>query len=98
MANLLQQENTHATVTMSTALFLNWQWNALSAIDGSLNLAADSCQCCAATETQGSRWLQLDLGKLYLLQIIQILGRSGKSGRSMFIGKQTYLENTSITI
>lgn len=57
--------------------------------DGSLNMASDSCQCCAATETQGSRCLQLDLGKLYLVQIIQILGRSGKSGRSMFIGKQS---------
>ena len=75
-SNVITQQNTQVTMS-KTLIYENYNWNGTNVIDGSMSMDASMCNCCAATQTSSPRWLQLDFNHQYLVQFIQILGRTG---------------------
>lgn len=72
-ANTIQLDVSRVNISMSKTFDT---WSAAKAIDGSLEMSADACLCCAATIAASPRWLQVDFSSIYLIQVVQILGRN----------------------
>ena len=45
------------------------------AVDGNKDRNSDSCGCCAATAHRNNTWFMLDLGKDFIIESYEILGR-----------------------
>ena len=79
-ANLFDQPDVNATVTMSRVYYGSYgysydnRYKAINVIDGSTQQDPDSCQCCAVTEASGNQWLDIELQDQHRIQFIQITG------------------------
>lgn len=75
-SNLLQSPIIKIAEVQSSELVNPYAWNASNVIDGSLRQDLDDCDCCAAMNSTGTNWIQIDVKRHVLIKYIQVLGRT----------------------
>ena len=74
LPNLIQAIKDNVKINISTSQSGKGKMNA---IDGNTSYFPDSCSCCSATQSNDPQpYWQIDLGKQYLVSIIEVISRA----------------------